>query len=430
MRLFRQVTGWASALLIASVLLAQATSQWDQPASALADQIAAILGSGQATLTVRNLSSIADSSIPSIRSLLEKNLKARGIAIGTGESANTVRITLSENNRERLWIAEITEGNQTRVVMVEAGSNTTQSSSVADYMTLRREQLPIANTPNPDARSGDPILAAFDSGNTLVVLHPDTIEVFAFAEGAWQHQKYFGLNETRQLSRDPRGIMIPTADRTAFTAYTGQTECLGAYSPAAATAARPADGWTIRCRASDEPWPVTIPTGTQESAPNMENVRVTPARAFFNAARNYYTGVLSPGTGVDTAPFYSFAEVSRPTGAMGRLLNGIDGKVQIIENGALKPVTGARDWGSDFAVLKSGCGSGAQVIASGSGEAAADSLRAYEIPAQEAIPASAPLAMNGAVTALWPATDGKSLLAAVRQASGDYEVDRVTAQCN
>jgi hypothetical protein len=429
MMLFRQVTGWASALLMASVLMAQA-GQWDQPGSALADQIAEVLGPGQATLTVRNLSSIGDSSIPAIRSLLEKNLRAHGIAIATGESANSVRITLSENNRERLWVAEITEGNQTRVVMVEAGSNTVRTSSVSDYMTLRRERLPIANTPIRDGHSGDPILAAFDSGNTLVVLHPDTIEVLAFAEGAWQHYKYFSLNETHQLSRDARGIMIPTAERTAFTAYTGQTECLGAYSPAATTPARPADGWTIRCHASDEPWPVTIPIGAQAGAASMENIRVTPVRAFFNASRNYFTGVLSPGAGVDLAPFYSFGGVSRPSGIMAWLVNGIDGKVQIIENRALKPVAGARDWGSDFAVLMSGCGSGAQVVASGSGEAAADSLRAYELPAQEAIPASAPLAMNGTVTALWPAPDGKSLLATVRQASGDYEVDRVTALCN
>ena len=63
----------------------------------------------------------------------------------------------------------------------------------------------------------------------------------------------------------------------------------------------------------------------------------------------------------------------------------------MVENGALKTVAGTRDWGSDFAVLHSGCGAGTQVIASGSGEAANDSLRAYELPAQEAVPVSARL---------------------------------------
>ena len=71
-----------------------------------------------------------------------------------------------------------------------------------------------------------------------------------------------------------------------------------------------------------------------------------------------------------------------------------------------------------------------QVIASSSGEATNDSLRAYELPALEAVPASAPLAMNGTVTALWAAPDGKSVLAVVRSAASQYEVDRVTALCN
>ena len=112
------------------------------------------------------------------------------------------------------------------------------------------------------------------------------------------------------------------------------------------------------------------------------------------------------------------------------LIGVIDGKEQLVDNGTLRPVSGTRDWGSDFAVLKSGCGSGVQVIVSGSGEAESDSLRAYEVTGQEAIAASAPLAMNGSITALWTASDGKSVMAAVRLTSGDYEVDRVTALCN
>ena len=152
-------------------------------------------------------------------------------------------------------------------------------------------------------------------------------------------------------------------------------------------------------------------------------------KAFYNAARNYFTGVITPSLGVDLPPFYASALLQRANGAA-VLIGGIDGKVQVIDGGSPKAVSGTRDWGSDFAVLKSGCGSGAQVIASGSGEAAADSLRAYELPAQEAIPASAPLSMNGTVMALWAAPDGRSLLAAVRSAAGDYEVDRVTALCN
>jgi hypothetical protein len=418
-------------LLMASVLLATpAPGDWDQPASSLSDQIAAIIGPGQATLSVRNLSSIADSNIPAIRALFEKDLKAHGVTIANGESANSVRLTLSQNDRERLWVAEIAQGNETRVVMVSAGSGPPLASAVADYMTLRRERLPILQKSRSEASIDDPILAAFDSGSTLIVLRPDGIEVFTFAEGGWQSARNFALNENRQIARDARGLLLPSSDGTAFTAYTGQTECSGTYAQTTMMTTHPADGWSVHCHASDEPWPVTHASDSQASATIDERIRVTPVKAFYNASRNYFTGVITPSAGVDLPRFYSIAEVPRSGGTVAWLMNGIDGKVQMVDNGVLKPISGARDWGSDFAVLKSGCGSGAQVIASGSGEAAGDSLRAYELPAQEAVPASAPLAMNGTVTALWPAPDDKSLLAAVRMASGDYEVDRVTALCN
>ena len=421
MKLFRQVTGWVSALLMGCTLLtAQAAGPWDQPAGALADQIAGVLGPGQATLTVRNLSSIADSDVPFIRALLEKDLKAHSVVIANAESANTIRITLSQNDRERLWVGEIIQGSETRVVMVSAGSRGTQTSVPADYMTLRRERLPILTESNSGWLPEDPILGALENQDSFLILRSYGIEILAFGNGGWLHQKTISLDDRRQSSRDPHGLLIPGSDRESFTAFIGSSECSGAYAPTSSTAAHPADNWSIHCHASDEPWPIIR---------NNDPANPVTIKAFYNSARNYFTGVIAPSLGVDLPPFYSATLLSRPNGPA-LLIAGTDGKVQIVDNGALKPVSGARDWGSDFAVLKSGCGSGAQVIASGSGEAASDSLRAYELPAQEAIPASAPLAMNGAVTALWPAPDGKSLLAAVRQASGDYEVDRVTALCN
>ena len=429
MRLFRRVTGWASALLIALALLgapgpefgtwecwaASVPGDWDQPAAALADQIAGIVGPGQATLSLRNLSSIPDSQIPAIRALLEKDLKSHGITIASAESANTVRVTLSQNDRQRLWVAEIAQGNETRVVMVEAGPGAPHPGAHTDYLTLRREHLPIM------LDSDMPVLAALETSSTMVLLRPDELELYPFSEGGWLHPASHDLGPHGGPARDARGILIAGAEHDAFIAYSPGSECNGHFvAPAISTGTSPGSDWTIHCQKSDEPWPI---------ATNNDPANPVTIRAFYNAARNYFTGVVTPSPGVDLPPFYSAALVPRAYGTA-LLIGAVDGKVRIVDGGALKAVSGTRDWGSDFAILQSGCGSGAQVIASGSGEAASDSLRAYELPAQEAIPAGAPLAMNGTVMALWPAPGGKSLLAAVRSASGDYEVDRVTALCN
>ena len=134
---------------------------------------------------------------------------------------------------------------------------------------------------------------------------------------------------------------------------------------------------------------------------------------------------------MELAPFYQASDIPRPTGT-GMLMDGVDGKVTLMESNVLKPVGGANDWGSDFAVIRSGCGSGVQVVVSGSGAAAAgDSLRAYEIVGREAIAVSAPLPVEGAVTAIHAANDGASATVIVRRDGPlRYEVWNGSAFCN
>jgi hypothetical protein len=398
-----------SALLIGFVGLAAnaAPAPWDQPASNLSDQVAAILGPGQAHLTIRNLSTIPIDQIPVIRRLFEQDLKAHGVLASGTESANTIRVTLSENSRERLWVAEVIEGNETRVAMVSVDSGSPQKAQSATGITLRRQAVFAA---------GDKILAALETANGLVLVEPEQIVIETHAANSWQVLKTAPIGQTRPLTRDPRAVILPIADGsaangTAFVAYLAGSRCTGTLSAAE---------WTIRCHESDDPWPIRQ-LSNLENAPSL--------KAFSNASRNYFTDVVTPSLGVDLPPFYSATLLPQADGTA-FLISSIDGKIQILANGKLRSVAGTRDWGSDIAALNTGCGAGTQIIASSSGEAIADSLRAYDLPGQEAIPASAALAMDGTVTALWNAADSKSLFAVVRSADNRYEVDRVTANCN
>ena len=165
-----------------------------------------------------------------------------------------------------------------------------------------------------------------------------------------------------------------------------------------------AGAWSFACQASDDPWPVG--GGSIETQ-----------KAFYNASRNYFSGVLVPAYGSGAlGPFYSAVELPRASGAA-TIFSDIHGRVRMIDRGALVEVTGSRDWGSDVAsVVRTGCGTGAQVVVDAAGETAQDSLRAYEISGHEATPVSAALGLDGTVTALHTSSDGGAVMAIVRTA--------------
>jgi hypothetical protein len=412
--------------MVGTASAAPASSPWEQPASTLAEEIAGLLGPGQAHLTLRNLSTIPVGEIPAIRRLLVQDLKAHDVLASGTESANQLRVTLSENVRERLWVAEVIEGSETRVAMVHVDAGQASASLVQERMVLRKERYPIAHGLSGSIFDpiADPVLAMLETRTNLLILRQSEVMVLGFGEAGWIELTELEIAHRSSSTRDPRGMILPAADGNGFTAFTAGSQCTGSFASLEDSNAHRGDGWTINCQASDDPWPI----------PQTDSA-IGPAKisAFYNANRNFFTGVLTPSLGVDLPLFYSSAWLARPSGAA-LLVNGIDGKVLLVENEALKPISGTRDWGSDFAALHSGCGAGTQIVASGSGEAPSDSLRAYELPAQEAVPVSAALAMDGTVTALWAAPDGKSLFAVVRitnaSSPDQYEVDRVTATCN
>jgi hypothetical protein len=408
----------AMIVVVASALMGIKASavpgHWEQPVANLADQIAEILGPGQARLTIRNISTVATDEIPAIRKLLVQDLKAHGVQVSGAESANSIRVTLSENSRERLWVAEIVEGNETRVAMVRVGPGATQQAQSASGLTLRKQTVLIIS---------EQVLTVLETPASLVTVEPEELVVYNHAEAGWREQRRIAIGQKRPLPRDSRAVIVPSLNGDGFTAFLAGTVCSGSYQ-----SAQPVGQWTMQCAESDDPWLIPGPV-VAVSADGANATSTVALKAFYNASRNYFTGMVVPVQGVDLPPFYSAASLPRPNG-FGWLIGTIDGKVQLLENNVLRPVAAARDWGSDFASLQTGCGAGTQIVVSGSGASIADSLRAFELPAREAVPASAPLNMEGTVTALWTAPDGKSVFAVVRGANDRYEVDRVTALCN
>jgi hypothetical protein len=413
------------AVLVAALvglLPAAHAGNWEQPAGDLAKQIAALAGPGLARLTIRNESSLTAGEIPAIRRLLERDLRGFGVVTGGSDSATLIgtliRVTLSENLQGGLWVAEVLEGTETRVTMLPVSLGAAAAVSSGPALTLRRTLMITETEPVLDAQ-----LFSVGTLQRLVVLEPERVLTYirsapvlgsGMANANWVEDQRFAISAGRPLPRDVRGELVAAQDHL-FDAYLPGVMCSGTNTGAQIA---------VACADGDDPWPITGPAGG-----------AVGQRAFYNSMRDYFTGVLAPGFGMELPPFYVAFGIPRPTGT-GLLLNMVDGRVMLIENNVLKPVSGANDWGSDFAVIRSECGSGVQVLLSGTGAAAGgDSLRAYELVGREAIAVSAPLPVEGAVVAMHASENGTSAgtgatVVVRRDAPLRYEVWDGSALCN
>jgi hypothetical protein len=389
----------------------------EQPVADLAKQIAAITGPGPVKLTIQNLSSLSADELPVIRKSLERDLSGYGVNVSVADSPTTIRITLSENTAGGLWVAEVQEGTEVRVVMVPVVLATASETQTGTGITLRKTLAWQQKEPVLDV-----LVLSVGAFRKMFVLEPEQIVSYTTISGAWTKEQEFPIAHTRAFPRDMRGRLI-TGQGDLFDAYLPGVVCTGTAS---------GDTLTVSCADSDDPWPLPTATGLLNLPQSFSaSSGQMQQKAFYNATRDYFTGVLAPGFGMQLQPFYDAAAISRPAGTA-MLFNEIGGRVLVIESNVTKPIAGARDWGSDFAAIHSACGAGMQVLVSGSGSAPADSVRAYEIPGREAEPVSQPLEMDGQVMAMWPSSDGTSATVIVRAATGQmpYEVYSVSALCN
>lgn len=402
------------AAVLALVLPRAQAANWKQPVAAMAQKIAAIAGPGPVQLAVKNRSSVRAEDVARIQSMLDRDLRGLGVTPGGAGSATQVTVTLSEDVRGGLWVAQVQEGTVTRVAMLGVKLDVAAEAGIGAKISLQRRVVMT----EPDAVLDAQVLQA-GKQELLVVLEPQQILVYehdrsgrggrkqagqALSIAQWVKVLDFVIPDDAVFPRDMRGRVVA-----------GQQHVFGAYLPGMLCQATGSGAqMNISCGASDDPWPVTA----EQSA-------------FYDSSRDYFGGVLAPGFNLQLTPFY---EASAIPGAGGSsiLLNNVNGTVSLIENRVSEPVHGTENWGSDLAAVHSACGAGTQVVVSGSGAAETnDSLRAYEIAGREAVPVSAPLQVPGTVMAIWPSQSGNDAMAMVRlPGDAGYEVWSVAASCN
>ena len=389
-------------LILVLVGSAAAASAWVEPSRELARKVAEITGPGAVAVEVVNRSSLSRPDVAAVRTALEGELAAHGAHLAASDqAAASVAVTLSENVREYVWVAEVQVGkNEKSVVMVavarpEAGSAQAAGSGVVLRKQLLWTQeeaiLDVAMLDSPDK----------NSGAHMAVLDGSKVSLLHLEKGKWQKDQELPVQHERAWPRDLRGRLV-----------VGKDHLLDAYLPGVFCSTAQHGGLVLECAAKDEAWPLD-----------------GGLRASFDSKRNYFTGAISPALGrtASVPTFYSAVALPREKYVLW-IFAGVDGTVHAVD-GMTDQVWRGVPWGSDIAAVHTGCGSGWQVAASAKADTGKDELKVYDVPDREPMAMSAGLSFPGRITALWDGSEAQALAVIHNEEASRYEAYRVLFTC-
>ena len=393
---------WLHLLLVVFFCAASYGTDWSTPERQLANQISSLTGPGAVSFEFVNRSSLSHADADSIQNALQAELSAAGLRMVTAEqAAAAVQVTLSENVQSYVWVARVQQGTNQPSIEIVTVAKTEPSTPHNDASVLLIRKFALWSQDEPILDVG-----VIDSSPPhILVLDPGKITMYGLQSGRWQQEQSFPVPHDRPWPRDLRGRLILRRNHL-FDAYLPGMFC-------SSTAGSPI---SLMCRKSDDPWPLTAEPQT--------------LNAFFSAARNFFTGALSPGVGQEKTvpPFFTAAPIPKDKYVLW-LFAGTDGSLREVDGMSVQtqPRTG---WGSDIAAVKTSCGSGTQILATGNTDATTpDWVQAFEFPDRDPVAVSQRLEFDGPVTALWSEIGGGAIAVSRNRHTNRYEAFRLALTC-
>jgi hypothetical protein len=411
MRNFRRVTpGRAVSLAVIFVFFftqasfaqapASSVEDWSAAARAFERKIAEKLKPGQSvTLSLQNMSSLSPDEAALVRKDLEMELRAQGLAVkangrkaaaASEEGVAEIRVTLAENSQGLLWVAEIGQQENREVVMlalpraVTAGSSSSIPAMLLRSQMLLEQETPILDFALIELPSGSP--------KELLVLEPARVALYSLDlhsgdQVRLELRQAAGLPASDLPQRALRGSLKIIKD--SFLAILPGENCGGVFR----------DSLVVKC---------------ESVAPRPWDERVADVRQLSSRA----------------VEAYSVARIEAK-GKPIQIEAGIDGLARLYKPDDQRPVATFPGWGSDIAGIKSGCGSGWQVLVTRTGDwTERDAVQAFEIEGKRAVAVSPALEFAGPVLVLQASENKDTGLAVVRNLqTGRYEAHVLSLSC-
>ena len=393
-------------LRLVLVILLYATawaSDFGIPERQLAEKISAITGPGAISFEVVNHSSLSKTEVDGIRSALGNQLVSAGLQFVEAEqAAAVVQVTLSEDLQNYVWAAKIQQGTNQPAIAIVSTPKAKPATPIHEpaVLLIRKIQLWSQDEQILDVGVID------SSPPHVIVLDAEKIAMYGLQSGHWQQEQSFAVPHTRPWPRDLRGRVVLRKDHL-----------FDVHLPGVFCSSSGGAPLSVSCRESDDPWPLgTEPGGVS---------------AFFSPTRNFFTGALAPGIGKEKTiePFFTAAAVQKEKYVLW-LFASVDGTIRELDGMSEQSLAGA-GWGSDIAAVKTNCGTGMQVLATGVGDGAtSDTVQAFEFPDRDPVAVSQPVEFNGSITALWTEASGSSaVIISHNHATGEYEAFRLAITC-
>jgi len=377
-------------IILVSLALTARGQSFDEPAHALAEKIAAALKTHEPIVfSFGSAGPVSPSDAAASRDAMERQLPGAGISPNP-QAGISVAITLSENLRDWVWVAEIRRADAREVVMEEwpKPEEAAKAGSVAIEKRRILEQ---------DSR----ILDFAPLGRDLLVLDADSVTLYANSGGAWQRKLGVRVPVSRSLPRDLRGRLFVQGD--VYQAYLPGLTCNG----------NAANGLGISCR-DETLWPLGA-----------------SARAISIPTRNFFEHFVMPDGLQKRVPTFFSAAGFSDHGRTAWLFAGTDGRMRLY-NAAFEPGVSWGGWGSDVAAVETECGSRTLLLATAAGDnTAPDSVQAYELTEGTPRPAGDPVPFSGPITTLWSGSErGAAVVVSRDLKSGRYAAFRLAIPCS
>jgi hypothetical protein len=435
-RSLRLAPGFRLALQILSLIpvlaIAVNAVDWSGPEQQLARKVVAVTGPGAVNLTLENRSSLGRRDSEVIGNGLRAALEAVGLRfVKPEEAAASVAITLSENPRSYVWVAQIRQGTGEAAIVMVSAPRAEGPAAPRDSVPLSLRKVPLWAQ---EERILDvAVLEESVAPTRIAVLDAEKVSLYRSQGGKWQQEQTLAVTHSRPWSRDLRGRLIAAKDHL-FDVHLPGVFCRS-------TTNLPL---SLSCRESDDPWPLVVGSlvsgASSASGPSTNfpsfggsaatQISIAQMNGFFAPTRNFFTGALASGVGKFTtvAKFYSAAPLPRDKYVLW-LFASTDGQVHMVDG--FTDLTAKLGWGADIASVRTSCGAGWQVLATSASGQAEDSIRAYEFPDRDPVPVSAGVDFAGEVTALWTEVKGDTAVAIARnRETGNYESFRLAVACN